>query len=162
MSTENLENQETIENKESRINIDQAIELIVTSSHSISKCWNDFLLEEYGNSYAENRDDLIDIITIVDYIVSKLKDEETVDFEGFFTAIEQVIETGDEASRELVTVGVLEGLQNNCGLENIEYHTCFDQWLKPKSKKLWDGLIYLWESNDSIEEKQEKLKDFKL
>ncbi len=56
-------------------------------------------------------------------------------------------------------VGIIEGLQNNCGLENIEYHTTFNQWLLPRTQKIWDGLIYLWESNDSVEEKHEKLKD---
>jgi len=162
MSTENLENQEITGNSENKINIDQAIEIIINSTHSISQCWNEFIQEEYGNDYAEKRDDLIDIITIVDYIVSKLKEEQTGDFERFFATVEQVLETGDEAARELAVVGILEGLQNNCGVEDVEYHTCFNQWLKPKSQKIWDGLIYLWESNDSIEEKQEKLKDYKI
>lgn len=159
MSTENLENQGV---QEGKINIDQAIELIVNSTHSITECWNNFIREEYGNDYAEKRDDLIDIITVVDYIVSNFKEGQTGDFERFFDAIEQVLETGDETAREFVVVGILEGLQNNCGVENIEYHTSFNQWLKPKSKKIWDGLIYLWESNDSIEEKQEKMKGYRI
>ncbi len=152
----------TEESQENKINVDQAIELLLSSSHGIHSCWNEFIQEEYGDKYAENREDLIDIITIVDYIVGNLKEEKTDDFKSIFGAVEQILETGDDAARELMIVGIIEGLQNNCGLENIEYHTTFDKWLQPKTKKTWDGLIYLWESNDSIEEKQEKLKDFKI
>jgi hypothetical protein len=150
------------ENQENKINSDQAIELLTSSSHNINSCWNDFIQEEYGNNYLENREDLIDIITLVDYVVTKFKEGKTDDFKNFFTAVETVLETGDDTARELMIVGLIEGLQNNCGLENISYHTSFNQWLMPLTRKVWDGLIYLWESNDSIEEKQEKLKDFKL
>ena len=149
-------------NETGKMNIDQALELLTSSSHGISKCWSDFIQEEYGNGYAEKRDDLIDIITVVDYIVSNLKNDNTSDFKDFFSNVERVIDEGDDSSKELIIVGILEGLQNNCGLENIEYHTSFDKWLGLKTKKSWDGLIYLWESNDSMEEKQEKLKDFRI
>lgn len=148
--------------QENKITVDQAIELLTSSSHGISSCWNAFIHEEYGNDYAENREDLIDIITIVDYIVGELKEGKTSEFKEFFAAVEQVLENGDDNARELIIVGLIEGLQNNCGLENLEYHTSFNQWLMPRTQKTWDGLIYLWESNDSMEEKQEKLKDFKL
>jgi len=152
----------TTESQENKITVDQAIDQLVSSSHGINSCWTKFINEEYSNEYAENRNDLVDMITLVDYIVGNLKVHKTDDFKNFFSAVEQVLENGDDTSRELIIVGILEGLQNNCGLENIDYHTIFDGWLKPKTKKTWDGLIYLWESNDSIEEKQEKLKDFKL
>jgi len=152
----------TEESQENKISVDQAIELLTSSSHGISSCWNAFIHEEYGNDYAENREDLIDMITIVDFIVGELKECKTSEFKEFFAAVEQVLENGDDNARELIIVGLIEGLQNNCGLENLEYHTSFNQWLMPKTQKTWDGLIYLWESNDSREEKQEKLKDFKL
>jgi hypothetical protein len=152
----------TDETNENKISVDQAIELLTTSTHSISSCWNTFIQEEYNDDYPEKRDDLIDIITIVDYLVGKFKEDKTEDFKPFFEAVDQVLENGDESARELIVVGILEGLQNNCGLENLNYHTGFNQWLKPRAQKIWDGLIYLWESNDSIEEKQEKLKDFKI
>ncbi|NOU17627.1 MAG: hypothetical protein HOO91_08720 [Bacteroidales bacterium] len=152
----------TTETQENKINVDQAIELLISSSHGINSCWNAFINEEYGDNYAENRNDLVDIITMVDYIVGNLKEGKTFDFKVIFEVAEQILETGDDTARELIIVGLLEGLQNNCGLENLDYHTGFDQWLKPKTKKTWDGLIYLWESNDSMEEKHEKLKDFKI
>lgn len=152
----------TAESQENKISVDQAIELMTSSSHGINSCWNSFIKEEYGNDYAENREDLIDVITIIDYIVGKLKDGQTDEFKSFFEAVEQVLVNGDDNARELIVVGIIEGLQNNCGLENLEYHTTFNHWLMPKTQKTWDGLIYLWESNDSMEEKQEKLKDFKL
>lgn len=152
----------TTETLEKKISIDQSIELLTSSSHGLNSCWNAFINEEYGDNYAENRNDLVDIITMVDYIVGNLKEDKTSDFKGIFETVEQILEAGDDAARELVIVGLLEGLQNNCGLEKVDYHNGFDQWLNPKTKKTWDGLIYLWESNDSIEEKHEKLKDFKI
>lgn len=145
-----------------KLNVDQSIELLISSSHEITSCWSTFIREEYGNSYAESRDDLIDVITLVDYIVARLKEHKTDEFRTFFQAVEQVIDNGDESSKELIIVGLLEGLQNNCGMENIEYHHVFDTWLGTKSKRAWDGLIYLWESNDTMEEKQEKLKDYRV
>ncbi|MHC1703012.1 MAG: hypothetical protein AB9846_03790 [Tenuifilaceae bacterium] len=145
-----------------KMSVDQAIELLTSSSHEINSCWNAFIHEEYGNDYADNRDDLIDVITLVDYIVGNFKQGKTNDFKSFFAAVEEILEKGDDSSKELIIVGLLEGLQNNCGLENLDYHHAFDGWLGTKSKKAWDGLIYLWESNDSIEEKQEKLKDYRI
>jgi hypothetical protein len=158
MTTENQE----IESQENKINVDQAIELLTSSSHGVSSCWSAFVQEEYGNDYPEKREDLIDMITLVDYIVGQLKAGTTDDFKEFFSAIEQVLEGGDDSAKELMVVGLIEGLQNNCGVENLDYHTAFNQWLQPKSQKVWDGLIYLWESSDSMEEKQEKLKDIRL
>jgi hypothetical protein len=145
-----------------KLNVDQSIELLTSSSHEITSCWSSFIREEYGNNYAESRDDLIDVITLVDYIVARLKEHKTDEFRAFFQAVEQVIDNGDESSKELIIVGLLEGLQNNCGMENIEYHHVFDTWFGTKSKRAWDGLIYLWESNDTMEEKQEKLKDYRV
>jgi hypothetical protein len=152
----------TAESQENKLSVDQAIDLLISSSHEITACWNEYIKEEYNSDYAENRTDLVDIITVVDFIVGKFKEEQTIDFRVFFENIEQVLVDGDDSARELVIVGILEGLQNNCGLENIDYHHGFDQWLKPNTKRVWDSLIYLWESNDSVEQKQEKLKDFKL
>jgi hypothetical protein len=152
----------TEETQDNKINVDQAIGLLTSVSHDITACWNSFIKEEYNNDYSEKKDDLVDVITLVDYIVEKLKEERTGDFKAFFEAVEQILENGDENAQELIVVGILEGLQNNCGLENINYHTGFNQWFKPLTQKAWDSLIYLWESNDSMEEKQEKLKGFKI
>jgi hypothetical protein len=150
------------ENQEQRMTVEQAIETLTGSSHGLNSCWTNFIQEEYGNEYAEKKEDLIDIITVVDYIVNNLKEGKTHDFKDIFAAVENILENGDDVARELMVVGLVEGLQNNCGLENIDYHLTFNQWLMPKTQKIWEGLIYLWESNDSMEEKQEKLKDYRL
>ena len=145
-----------------KINIDQALELITTCHHEVTTCWNEYIREEYDMSYDDSRDDMVDIITIVEFIVSRLRDNQTNGLKELFASIEQAIETGDSNVKELILVGIIEGLRNNCDIENLDYHTLFNGWFNPKTQKLWDGMIYFWESPDPIEVKQQNMLNFRI
>lgn len=165
MSEENI-NQPVEENASeqevNKISVERSMELITGCHHEVTSCWNEYLREEYNGNYLENRDDMVDIITIVEFIVTRIKDSKPNGLKELFQAIEQVLDTGDGSSRELVVVGILEGLRNNCDIENIDYHNLFDNWFLQKTKKVWDGLIYFWESSDPVEIKQQNLLNFKI
>ena len=65
----------------------------------------------------------------------------TEDFARFFSNVEQSL--GDDSQRNLVVVGLLEGIQNvslNRGL-GID---AFGQWLGPITDRYWRALMDFW------------------
>lgn len=147
-------------NEEGKTTVDEAINLIVNANSEIKAYWENSIEEEYEGTYAENRQDLIDIITVVDYIVEKYRSDDTGLLYELFDRIEQAFQNPSSDTKELIVTGILEGIQNSCNMEQLDYHKGFNPWLGPKSKRAWDGLIYLHESNDPIDVKDEKLKGF--
>ena len=156
---EGLEEQTTT-NEAGKITVDDAIEMIVGSNKELKAYWVNTIDEEYEGSYDENRQDLIDIITVVDYIIEKYKCDDTANLPEIFANIEAALQDPTPETQELVVTGILEGLQNSCNMEQLDYHTGFNGWLGEKSKGYWDALIYVHESNDPADVKEDRIKTF--
>ena len=147
-------------NEEGKTTVDEAIALIVNSNPELKAYWDNTIDEEYEGAYEENRQDLIDIITVVDYILEKFRSNDTSDLHAIFANIEEAFQNPSTDTKELIVTGILEGLQNGCDMEQLDYRSGFDGWLGKKSKRAWEGLIYLHETNDSYDVKAEKIKTF--
>ena len=145
---------------ENSINRDEALELLVSSLPNIEEEWSSYLQNEYGQVFiSANRLHYLDVAAIGRIVVKRIKNGEEEGLKEFFEAVENIITFGDEESKQLIIVGLLEDLQNISGSEGIDYYTNFNQWLKSETKKEWDFLIYIWESDDSPEIKKQKLKE---
>ncbi len=155
------ENQEA-EQEIGKIGIDKALEIIISCHQEVTSSWDSYIREEYNGNYSNNGDPMVDIITIVEFVVGKIKNSQTSGLKELFSAIEEVLENGDNSVKELIVVGFLEGLQNNCEMQEVDYHTAFNGWFNAKTQRAWDGLIYLWESADPIEVKQQNLLNFRI
>ena len=138
----------TVYNGEGAINIDTALAMLTSFSPELKDRWERYKSEEYDN-YQEERLDHVDIGQIVQYIVDKTNANQTDNFDIFFEKVETVIDKGDDNAVNLIVIGLLEGIQNKCGWENIDYYKNFDNWLKPKTKETWNKLIHFWESDES-------------
>ena len=147
-------------NEEGKTTVDEAIALIVNSNPELKAYWDNTIDEEYEGSYEENRQDLIDIITVVDYIIEKFRSDDTSDLSAIFANIEEAFQNPSTDAKELIVTGILEGLQNGCDMEQLDFRNGFDKWLGEKSKRAWDGLIYLHDSNEPYEVKAERIKTF--
>ncbi|UTW60822.1 hypothetical protein KFE98_12385 [bacterium SCSIO 12741] len=84
---------------------------------------------------------------IARFIVDKKKSDNTEHFIPFFENVEELMIHGDQYTRELMVVGLFEGIQNRGGSQ-IDYYRSFDKWLKPESLKAWRKLIEFWEKDD--------------
>lgn len=95
----------------------------------------------------EDRLAYIDIGGIARFVVDKTLAKQTEPFSVFFENVEEILVHGDAFVKNLVIVGLFEGIQNRGGKE-IDYYRGFDKWLKNESLKAWRDLIDFWEKDD--------------
>ena len=132
------------------ITADTVFDTLTSTSAYLKNRWETYIDSEYSNQdYKTKRLDYVDIGEICRFIVEKIKLQETNDFGIFFENVEMLIVNGDDSIKNLIIIGLLEGIQNNSGNENVDYHNGFNQWLKPETKKAWHELIFFWESDES-------------
>jgi hypothetical protein len=127
------------------INRDRALEMLTNVFPELKQRWEMYLQTEYQN-YNEERLDYVDIGEIIRHIVEKKKRNNTSGLDEFFDRVETILVHGDGYTKDLIIIGLLEGIQNECGSE-VNYYTGFNEWLKPETKKAWDEVIQFWEGN---------------
>ncbi len=138
-----------------------ALKLLSGTWPELGMHWDNYIKETY-NDGKEERSDYIDVCEINQFVFDKLNKKDFNNFDEFFSRVETILIECDEFTENLIVVGLLEGLQNQCG-DDFDYHTGFDQWLKPKTKKAWDEIIHFWESDETKkawEEMQNKKKGY--
>jgi hypothetical protein len=85
----------------------------------------------------------VEMSAIATHLGAKLREGETDCFRPLFAAIEQCLLDGDNATIELVMVGLLEDLQN----ANITEVPDFSLWepnLGPVSQRAWTAVAEFW------------------
>ena len=82
------------------------------------------------------------------YLVESYNRGDTAEFEAAFATIEKLINEGDEDTRGVAIVGVLEYIQTNAS------HSCgsdvFVQWLGPESRAAWADIAQTWSGKTSF------------
>ena len=83
------------------------------------------------------------------YLVESYERGNTSEFESAFATIEKILTEGDQESRDIAGIGVIEDLQNigsnhSCGAD------VFKSWLGPVSKIAWAEIEELWEGKNSL------------
>jgi hypothetical protein len=140
-----LENVESLFNTDS---IDQktCLTILTNSCKELKADFNNYLLDTYQTLiYTDDRLTFPDIGNISRFIIWKFKFGDTSCFDKIFENAELILNKASETTQNLIVVGLFEGIQNVGGWHQVDYHKGFDKWLRPKSKKAWDELIYFWE-----------------
>ena len=117
------------------IDRDSALELLSSTFPDLKEQWDVYKRTEYRD-YQSERLDYIDIGVIIDFIVSKVKFGRTTDLDELFNRVEIILTKGDDYTKNLLVIGLLEGIQNVSGWSEIDYHKGFDKWLRPETKKI--------------------------
>lgn len=83
------------------------------------------------------------------YLVESFERGQTAELPSAFAAIEKILNEGDQESRDIAGIGVLESLQtigsnHSCG-EDV-----FIQWLGPTSRRAWAEIEEIWEGKQSL------------
>ena len=125
--------------------IEQVFQKLISNWKELTEFYNKEVKFEYEDS--SNRLAYIDIADISRFIVSRKRKGQTEFFETFFENVEQVIIFGDDYVKNLIVVGLFEGIQN-IGGSKIDYYRSFDKWLNTNSLIAWRKLIDGWEGTD--------------
>jgi hypothetical protein len=83
------------------------------------------------------------------YLVESFESGQTSEFPAAFATIEKILNEGDQESRDIAGIGVIETLQtigsnHSCG-EDV-----FIQWLGPTSRRAWAEIEKMWEGKHSL------------
>ena len=138
---------------------DQVFEILTSTSPQLKAYWDQYLIREYSNEdHKTDRLTYFDMEAIGHFIVNKIKESDTQDFEVFFEKVEFILSESDPGITNLMVIGLLEGIQNICGTE-VDYHVAFNPWLRPITKKMWGEIIHFWESDESKNKWDEMVKN---
>ncbi|GAB5530465.1 MAG: hypothetical protein Roseis3KO_22420 [Roseivirga sp.] len=133
------------ETKYQESNIEQVFQKLISDWNKLTEFYNKEIKFDYEDP--NERLAYIDIADISRFIVDKKKSGQTENFNTFFENVEEIMILGDDYVKNLIVVGLFEGIQNIGGPE-IDYYKSFDKWLKTNSLKAWRTLIDSWEGTD--------------
>ena len=140
--------QRIVKEKSKTYDVDSAIELIVNSDSELKERWERYIHEEYGdNTDTSTRLIYTDIGEVSRFIIEKFKTNQTENFEVIFSNIESILTNCDHRTKEFITIGLFEGIQNISGGE-IDYYFGFNKWLYTLSGEQWRAVIDFWEGKD--------------
>ena len=126
--------------------VNNALDLIIHSDPELKNRWDEYIIMEYQGDLSD-RLIYTDIGVIIRYIVEKYKAGQTESFPFIFTNIENILKSCDKQTKDLITVGLFEGIQNVGGTE-IDYYYGFNKWLYTLSGAQWRAVIDFWEGTD--------------
>ena len=128
--------------------VESAIDLIVSSDHALKQRWDSYSWKEYGDTvHFSERLLYTDIGEICRYIIEKWKTNETQSFPQIFSNLEQILGSCDVQTKNLITTGLFEGIQN-IGGKDIDYYYGFNKWLGAVSGEQWRAVIDFWEGKE--------------
>jgi hypothetical protein len=81
--------------------------------------------------------------TLAQVVAAAYSKGQTACFAALFSDVESLVITGTPEEQELVVAGFLEDLQGAMGWAGLEADA-IREWLGPKSRDAWDGLIEMW------------------
>ena len=118
---------------------EEMLPMLVESCPSFSEKW-----EEHKKEYADEENYLIYIALseFAQHLIELEQEDQTSEFEDIFNLIEKFHIKGEHYTKEAVTIGLLESLQNVLGIDELK----FVKYLKPETMKWWNELNKFWNS----------------
>jgi hypothetical protein len=116
--------------------------ILLEACPSFRSTWQEFLKE-----WSDEPGELPYYLAISDFarhLIGKLERNETERFPEVFDAVERLLRQGDKYTKDAMTVGLLEDLQN----ENLHSGTTkpeqFRKFLRPVSDEKWKAVYFFW------------------
>jgi hypothetical protein len=125
--------------------VDEVVPLLLKACPALEPDWKKYL-EVCG---AEDPGAYIDAGEIASIVVDLFRRSDTGGLPRLFERAEELLREGDGEARNLVVVGLFEGLQNVASHEPFGY-AVFRQWLGPLSAKAWDQLEETWNGKTGL------------
>ena len=83
------------------------------------------------------------------YLVESFESGQTSEFPEAFATIERILSEGDQESRDIARIGVIESLQT-IGSNHSCTERVFIEWLGPRSRTAWAEIESMWEGKHSL------------
>jgi hypothetical protein len=117
---------------------EQVMPILLSACPSFTGKWAEH------SAYREDENLLyIDLGEFSRHLVELHKANQVEEFPVVFDAIEKLHYEGDDYVKEAMTIGLLEGIQNNAEHSKINPEE-FTQYLRPQSAKWWKQLNGFW------------------
>lgn len=124
-----------------------AIAALRVACPSFETAWADHVSDWADDPAA--RGGYIDTAAFAGHLVSLLERGQTTESQTVFDAVERLYDTGDAGIRYLLTVGLLEAVQNiAANRRGWDFEARFRSWLGPTSIAEWDELHAFWGTSD--------------
>jgi hypothetical protein len=81
---------------------------------------------------------------VAQHLVDRFQQGDVSEFPAAFDLIERCLTEGDEQVKEVVILGIIEGIQNVASHRPFGM-IVFRDWLKPSSRAAWDELCAFWD-----------------
>ena len=127
------------------IRVPQIIPKLLEVCPEFQAHWNEHL-EYWGD---EARGDYIDIAEFARFVVDCYANGRTERFPQIFEAVEALLKDGHPKVKELMTVGLLEGIQTVATHHEFGPDV-FLNWLGPLSLESWFRISKAWEGKSSL------------
>ncbi len=104
--------------------------------------------EEHKKDYADEKNYLpyVALGEFARHLIELEKQNQTSEFESIFKLVEKFHTEGEHYVREAATIGLLESLQNNLGIDEKR----FVKYLKPETLKWWNELNKFWNGENKF------------
>lgn len=87
----------------------------------------------------------LDVGLFAQHLVTLLERDKTSEFGNVFDAVERLFDSHDAGVREVLSVGLLESIQNVAANQRgRSFAARFKSWLGPSSLREWDALDVFW------------------
>lgn len=89
------------------------------------------------------------------HIIKLIREKELSQLKETFKVIEQILIEFDHDSQELITVGLLEGVQNIIESESIKREE-IESYLLPETKFWWNKVYSFWEKGELLTDERQQ------
>ena len=90
-----------------------------------------------------------DVAEFARYLVQSYENSQTSEFAAAFAVIEKILNEGDEESRDIAAIGIIEDLQT-IGSNHVCGAEVFKPWLGKTSTIVWQQIEKIWEGKNSL------------
>ena len=118
----------------------EMLPILVEACPSFSEKWREHKLQFHDE---EDYLPYIALAELNNHLVDLYRENKTSDFEKVFEVIERLHIDGDDYVKEAATIGLLEGIQNIAGNQDLDPEV-FYVYLKPVSAIWWNDLNKFW------------------
>jgi hypothetical protein len=123
------------------MNVVEVVPLLLDACPTARTAWENHL--EFWAGQLE-RGHYNDAAVIAHHLVESFERGDVSEFPATFAVLERCLSEGDEEVLNLVTVGVIEGIQNIASHRPFGSQPFLD-WLGPRGRIAWDELCVQWE-----------------
>ena len=122
----------------------EAVLQLVKACPSFAAEWAEYLASEYPADGQAERLPHVDIGELARHVVARARIGSTSELPGLFALVEGLYDRCGSELQNILTVGLLEGIQNNSLAQGLDLSE-FEPWLGNKTRAEWDYVVAFWQ-----------------